>query len=369
MGAVSDLVRREPVLIASALLALASFALVPPSPAVMDHVDLEVVCILFCFMVSVAGMAGCGVFGRIAHRMVMATGGVGTLCTVLVLLPFLCSMFVTNDVALITFVPLTMTVLRLTGLDRLTVPVLVLQTVGANLGSMLTPFGNPQNLFIHSRYSVGGADFVMEMLPLVVAGGVVLFLATAMLGRGGIEPRMEGTGEVSDVRFMWASAGMFALCIATVLGAVPLWILLVAVLAVTLLMSPRTLLRVDYGLLLTFLFLFVFTGNVSEVGQVSSALGGLMSWDPVVTSVVASQFISNVPAAIMLSGFTEDWAGLLAGVNIGGFGTPIASMASLITLRFYMASDGHDTRGYMVWFTAANVVMLLVLLPVSYLVR
>ena len=364
---VASFVRGHIVLVVSVVLAVASMALVPPSAEYIDYIDVRMLCILFCFMAVVAGMRECHLFGAVAGRLLAGKRGLRTLCLILVLLPFFCSMFITNDVALITFVPFTILVLGMAGERGSILPVVVLQTVAANLGSMLLPFGNPQNLFIYSKYGVGTDDMVALLAPFVIVGGAALCLMCSGFATRKVHVEMSRDREVRSRGFLVLMFILFALCILTVLHLIP-WqaVLVVTVIAIGL-THRKVLAKVDYGLLLTFVCLFVFTGNIAHVDAVADALGGMMSWDPMLASLGISQVISNVPAATLLSGFTSDWQGLLVGVDIGGFGTPIASMASMISLGIYSRTEGADVRRYLLWFTAANVAMILILVPIHYL--
>ena len=357
-------VRGQVVLTISAVLALASMLLVPPSAGYLDYIDVRMLCILFCFMAVVAGMRECHLFGAVAAGILAGRRSLRLLCLILVLLPFFCSMFITNDVALITFVPFTILVLGMAGERGSILPVVVLQTVAANLGSMLLPFGNPQNLFIYSHYGLSTVEMAALLTPYVIVGGAVMCLMCAGFPRREVHVDISGDRDVRSRGFLALMFVLFALCILTVLHAVPWQAVLVVTVAVIGLTHRRVLAKVDYGLLLTFVCLFVFTGNIAHLDAVSSVLVGLMSWEPMFASLGISQVISNVPAATLLSGFTSDWQGLLVGVDVGGFGTPIASMASMISLGFYSRIEGADTKRYLAWFTAANVVMVLVLAAV-----
>lgn len=355
------LVRGQTVLVVSAVLAVASMLLVPPSADYADYIDVRMLCILFCFMAVVAGMRECHLFGAIAGRLLAGRHSLRLLCLILVLLPFFSSMFITNDVALITFVPFTILVLGMAGERSSILPVVVLQTVAANLGSMLLPFGNPQNLFIYSRFGVGTGEMVMLLAPYVVLGGIIL---CALCLRFDVHLVHVDISRDRDVRyrgFLTLVFVLFVLCILTVLRAIPWQAVLVITVAAIALTHRDVLRRVDYGLLLTFVCLFVFTGNMAHVDAVSAALEGLMGWEPMFASLGISQVISNVPAATLLSGFTEDWQGLLVGVDVGGFGTPIASMASMISLGIYSKTEDADTRRYLAMFTVVNVAMVVVL--------
>ena len=359
--------RGQAVLVVSAVLAVASMFLVPPSAGYVDYIDVRMLCILFCFMAVVAGMRECHLFGAVAGRLLAGRRSLRVLCLILVLLPFFSSMFITNDVALITFVPFTVLVLGMAGERGSILPVVVLQTVAANLGSMLLPFGNPQNLFIYSRFGIGTMDMVALLAPLVVIGGIVLCAMCVRLPTREVHVDMKRERDVRGRGLLALMFVLFALCILAVLRAVPWQAVLVVTVAAIGIARPTILARVDYGLLATFVCLFVFTGNIAHIDAVSDALVGLMSWDPMLASLGVSQVISNVPAATLLSGFTSDWQGLLAGVDIGGFGTPIASMASMISLGIYSRTEGAETRRYLMWFTVANIVMILLLVPVYYI--
>ncbi|MGN0099193.1 MAG: SLC13 family permease, partial [Candidatus Methanomethylophilaceae archaeon] len=363
-GNVTGFVREHSVLVISAVLALLSFAFTEDPIGSFGSIDVRTLCILFCFMATVAVMTGCGAFDRLGSALVSKSNGTRTLCLTLVLIPYVCSMFITNDVALITFVPLAIGVLEGVGRKDLMAPVIVLQTAAANLGSVITPFGNPQNLYLFSRYGLSFGDFIQVLLPMVVVGTVILIVMTVIISKGKEETVISEKGELSHRPILMMACILFVLCIATVMRMIPFRIALVIVLVCILATIPRALMKVDYGLLLTFVFLFMFTGNIASNPEIADLLGGLMEWDPITTSALASQFISNVPAAVLLSGFTEDWAGLLAGVDIGGFGTPIASMASLISLRLYMGTDGADMRRFMGFFAGTNIIVLATLLIV-----
>lgn len=360
--------RNQAVLVASGALALISMLISPPSEAYLEYIDVRVLCILFCFMAVVTGMSGCRAFETLAQRILSGRRGIGSLCLLLSVLPFACSMFVTNDVALIAFVPFAILVLDMAGRRDLVIPVVVLQTVSANLGSMVLPFGNPQNIYICSTYGLGLGDFIVTMVPLAAVSLAAITVLSLRGGRETVHVEFEDRCSLENRGFLAVLSVLFMLCIAAVLGWVPYWAVLVLTVVSIAAVKPRTLLGVDYGLLLTFVFLFVFTGNISHVDAVGSAIQGLMEQQPLLTSLGLSQVISNVPAAVMLSGFTDNWQALLLGVDVGGLGTPIASMASIISLRLYMGSGNADTRRYLVHFTAVNLLLLAILVPMSMLI-
>lgn len=358
--------RREPVLSISFVCALVSAFFVPPSAAYLDYIDLRVLCLLFCLMAVVAGLQECGLFLVLAQRLLVGERPVRLISLTLILLPFFCSMLVTNDVALITFLPFAILVLEMVGRRDLLIPIISLQTVAANLGSMATPVGNPQNLFLYAHFSLSMRDFLSLLLPLTLIS--LLGLAAAGLyfgGKGWISVSFPEQVRLTSPKHLALYLVLFGLCLLSVCRILPYGILTVIVIVALLLARRQLLGQVDYMLLLTFVCFFIFSGNLGQMPAVRSALGDLLARSPLLCSAAASQVISNVPAAVLLSGLTEDWKGLLAGVDVGGLGTPVASLASLISMKFYLRSREAKPLPYFLWFTAANVVGLLVLLPVA----
>ncbi len=360
--------RSQAVLVASAVLAAASMLLVPPSWDYVDYVDVRTLCILFCFMAVVAGLKKCNVFEILAQRILGGERSVRMLCLLLVLLPFFCAMFITNDVALITFVPFAILVLRMARRSDLIVPVVVLQTVAAILGSMSIPFGNAQNLYISSKYGVGMGEFLSVMLPISIVGIVIVLALCSRFGGEKVDIEFDKSYILKHRRLLAVFAVLFALCVAAVLRWVPYQAAFVLTVACLLAFMPRALLRVDYSLLLTLLFMFVFAGNMARIDVVREVFGNLMSWDPTVTAMALSQATGNMPASVLLSEFTSDWKGLLAGIGVGGFGTPMASMASIVSLRIYMREEREGPGRYLKHYTAVNALMLLVLTPLALLI-
>ena len=366
---VREFCRREVVLCIGAVLTLLSMAAVPPGPSYASYIDLRVLCLLFCLMAVVLGLQECGLFRLLAQFLLTGQRRMRLLRALLVLLPFFCSMAVTNDVALLTFVPFAILVLSMTGKERELPYVLTLQTLAANLGSMATPVGNPQNLYLYAKYQLTAADFFRVLLPLTIASLLGL-LAASLWGRSGGEqvrvdfPKRE---KLSSPGKLAVYAVLFALCLLSVFRILHYGILTAVVVAALLFTSPGLLKRVDYSLLLTFVCFFIFAGNIGQMEGLRQLLNRLLESGALGCSVLISQVISNVPAAVLLSGFTQDWAGLLMGVNIGGLGTPIASLASLISLKLYLRTDGARPARYLAIFTLANLVGLALLLALAVL--
>ena len=359
--------RREPVLVISALAAVLSMLAVPPSAAYIEYIDLRVLCLLFCLMAVVDGLKGCGLFAVLAQRLLTGRGSLRRVSMILVLLPFFTSMLVTNDVSLITFVPFAVLILNAIGRTDRLIPIVALQTVAANLGSMATPVGNPQNLFIYAKYSLGAGEFFGAVLPVAGLSLVLLVAAVAFGPKDGIEVNFGERAEITHKKRLALCVLLFIVCLLAVMRVVH-YGLVTGLVFLTLLVADRAALKqVDYCLLLTFVFFFVFAGNIGNIPAVNDALTGMLSGSTFFTSLLASQVISNVPAAVLLGSFTQDWRGLLLGTDVGGLGTLIASLASLISFKLYCAVPGARAGKYLAWFTIANLAALAVLVPLSLL--
>ena len=359
---IKKFIQKEKVLCIAALCALISMVFVPPCAAYAGYIDWRVLGLLWCLMAVVAGFRKSGVFDTVTYVLLIKNrGGTKMLSVLLVLLPFFVSMAVTNDVALIAFVPFTIELLTAAGCDGAIVPMLVLQTLAANLGSMATPVGNPQNLFLYGYYELTAAQFFDTLLGLTLLSLAALSLAALpVLPKKMPTPMLPAPEKLK--RSLWLYLALFVLCLLAVVRIVP-WYAALAVVLLALVCTDRALLpEPDYALLLTFVCFFVFSGNLGQMPAVSNALRALLQRNTLLTAVLTSQFISNVPAAVLLAPFTQDWQGLLLGVDIGGLGTPIASLASLITLKFYMALPDAKPLRYLAVFTAACAAGLALLL-------
>ena len=375
MSQTLELVRRDPVLAVATLLAVASCALVPPDAGYLEYVDVRTLGLLFCLMATMSGLSRAGVF-QAAGRALVARLHSGTGVVMgLVLLPFLASMLVTNDVSLIAFVPFALLVLRMLGIADASVFTVVMMTIAANQGSMLTPIGNPQNLYLYSTSGMGVPEFVGLMLPYALLSAVLLVACVLAYGahrnglpiQGSSERALPSPAERVRKRSVAPWAALFALSLLAVAHVLPVPALLAIVVAVALIADRGALREVDYALLLTFVAFFVFVGNVGRLDAVHSALTSLVSGNELLVSVAASQVVSNVPAALLLSGFTSAWPALIVGTNIGGLGTLIASMASLISYKQVVAEGVGTAGGYLLRFTVANVAFLVALMALALL--
>ena len=359
----------EVVLCVAILLAAISSFFVHPDREYIGYIDFRTLAILFCLMAVMAGLQKMGMFRYIAEKLLEKVTHIRGLIFILISLCFFSSMLITNDVALITFVPFTFIVLKMVldeQSEKLIVPVVVMQTIAANLGSMLTPIGNPQNLYLYEKTSLNFGSFMAFMLPYTVVSFVLLTgwsLLFPYKGRKRCELQLKESTSISCYKKEFiVYASLFVLCVLTVAHVLPYGITLLIVLFVVFLMDKTVLWKVDYALLFTFVGFFIFIGNMGRVPTFHALIQTIIDGNEVLTSVVASQFMSNVPAALLLSGFTKQYKLLIIGTNLGGLGTIIASMASLISFKYIGKEYKHLRGKYMLYFTVANILFLLVLL-------
>lgn len=359
-------IKKETVLSAAIFLALISACFVRPSLAYMEYIDWRVLGILLSLMIVMAGFQKNGLFDEIGMRLLSRTKNTAQLTGVLVFLCFFSSMFITNDVALITFVPFAVLTLRKCRQERLMVLVIVLQTIAANLGSMFTPIGNPQNLYLYQLSGMELGEFLLFMLPYTAVSGLLLLITIFVLSARKQKLLLENCSFSAERVFFDKKKNvlyfvLFLICLLVVARLLPYYLALAAVLAAVFFADREVLKNVDYCLLFTFIAFFIFTGNLGNLPAFKEVLEELVEGRELLMGILASQCISNVPAALLLSGFTENSKGLLLGVNIGGLGTLIASMASLISYKIY-AHNYNKTKGiYLMWFTFANLIFLAVL--------
>lgn len=354
-------------MIAFALAAVTVF-IIPPDRQYSEYVNRTVLIQLFCLMTAVCGFRSIGVFEKATSFLLKRAGNVRRLGVLFTLVCFFASMLVTNDVALITFVPLTLMAYRKIADEKSLIYTVVLETAAANLGSMVTPFGNPQNLYIYDRYGLTLGDYFGTMMPSAVISLVLLAALCCILPKKDCvseSARTDGIPKAKAVAYL----GLFAVCLLTVFRVIPDWACLLTAAAVALILDRTILLKVDYGLLATFVCFFVFVGNISRIGAVSDLVSEILGGRELIVSVLLSQVISNVPASVMLSGFTENGKALLLGVNLGGLGTIIASLASLISFQLYRTRDGAKAGRYMLVFSLVNFGMLAVLLTVNMILH
>lgn len=358
--------RKETVLSVAAVLAICSAFFVTPDRQYIDYIDFPVLALLFCLMVVMGGFQKIGFFARLADGLLAEIKDTKQLTAVLVFLCFLTSMFITNDVALITFVPFTLLMLPMIHQEKQAIRIVVLQTIAANLGSMLTPIGNPQNLYLYTLTNMSIGEFIITMLPYVVVSFIILFCIIFFGKKESITKYSLENQKVVENNKVNIYVILFILCILTVVKFLPYYYLIGIVIVVMFIVDRKVLLHVDYSLLLTFVSFFIFIGNLGRMESVRNTLEQLVQGKELLTSIVASQVISNVPAAILLSEFTSDYKNLMIGVNLGGLGTLVASLASLISYKYFAHEYNNKKGGYILVFTAYNLIFLGILIGFSY---
>lgn len=364
MNKLINFVKKETVLSAALFLALASMFFMPPDKEYMNYIDCRTLCILFSLMCVMEGLKSIGIFRLTAVGLLKKAGGVRSLTVILVSLCFFSSMLITNDVALITFVPFTVIIFKMLGNEaekKLLIPVVVMQTIAANLGSMLTPLGNPQNLYLYGISGMSFGAFTVLLLPFALLSFIMLMiwiiLKTARFDFGGYMGLSDDTAPIKKGYFALYIV-LFAVCLMTVLKVMHYGISAAAVFILIFIFDRNLLKKVDYSLLLTFAGFFVFIGNMSRIDCINSFLSRIIENNEFAVSVTASQVISNVPAALLLSGFSSNYEMLIIGTNIGGLGTLIASMASLISFKCVSKERPALKKRYFGVFTAANIIFL-----------
>lgn len=389
--------KKETVLCAAMLLAVVSMFLVPPDSQYPEYLDYRTLALLFSLMTIMEGFKQTGLFGEIAQALLKRVHTFRQLYLVLVMLCFFCSMWITNDVSLLTFVPFTILVLELAGLQKEMIPVIVMQTIAANLGSMMTPVGNPQNLYLYSVSGMDMGQFLLIMAPLSILSflmilGACMLHKNFMLDNGCLKTgiafsdmtagRQKKAGNIrKDTRKQQnlLLGVLFLISLLSVFRILSWPVLLLIVLTGCLGLSgvlhgsflPK---KVDYSLLLIFLAFFIFIGNMKRIDLVRGFLDQMLTGKELLVSFGCSQVISNVPTAILLSGFTDQYAALLRGVNIGGLGTLIASLASLISYKFFAENQEYSPecgtkQHYLIQFTLWNVGMAAVLLLAAIVLK
>lgn len=373
--------KKDFVLVVAVTLALVSLLVVRPTmKLVIDSIDFKVLALLFCLMLVIQAFRTTNLLDYSAVRLLGICKTTRLLSFILVFLVFFLAMVITNDVALLTFVPLTIVVCQKRNIPAGTL--VVLETIAANLGSSLTPMGNPQNLFLYSFYNFSTKEFFSATLIIGAISGVLLTVVLLLVRADKKSPSAEAKSTVSamdatqlpvikkDFRF-WFYVVAFVLSLLTVFRLVDYRITLVVVICIAAICNFRLLFMVDYGLLGTFLGFFIFVGCISSVPAVAELISKSMV-SPLatyITGIATSQVISNVPASLLLSGFANYGKELLLAVNVGGLGTLIASLASVISFNIYRNSDAHCCKeSFMTRFTGYNLLFLAVLAPVVWVV-
>ena len=352
------------VVLIAALAAVVTSFIIPPDRAYLDYFDFKTLTCLFCVLAVVCALRNIRFFYTMAKAIVRKFKNTKLAILALVYITFIGSMLIANDMALLTFLPLGYFVLHTTGKEKYMAFTYIMQNIAANLGGMLTPFGNPQNLYLYTKFNIPDGEFITIMFPpFIVAISLITLLCLVFVKAEPLEIK-EKAAQLPIPRVIIYLV-LFALSILIVFRTIPFIIGLIVIPIALIFLDREALKSVDYGLLLTFVFFFIFSGNMARIDAVRAFFSWLLEINTLLFSALSCQVISNVPSAILLSQFTENYRELLLGVNIGGVGTLIASLASLITFKAYTKDQPGHTARYILKFTAFNVLFFVVLVAFS----
>lgn len=353
-------VRKNTVLSIAIVAAVVTSFIVPPDKTYLGYVDLKTMCCLFGTLAVVCALKNIRFFAILASRIILIAGNSRTAAVTLVFITFFGSMLIANDMALITFLPLGYYVFSTSGDRKEVATVFILQNIAANLGGMLTPFGNPQNLYMYAKYAIPTGQFMRIMLSPFIVALIMIIGCCFLIPKHSMKIIDTGDTELPVKRTIIYLV-LFCITILMVFRIIPYWLAIAVVLITLLILDRKAIKMVDYGLLFTFVSFFIFAGNMGRIEAVQRFFSHLLNWNPLITSVFSCQVISNVPSAILLSQFTENYTPLLLGVNIGGAGTLIASLASLITFGEYNRHYPGSAKEYILRFSAYNFSFVIVL--------
>ena len=342
--------------------------IVPVDRKYLGYIDFKTISCLYSVLAVVCALKNIRFFYTLAQKIVELFKNIRFCVLALVYITFIGSMLIANDMALLTFLPLGYFVLSSTGKQKYMAFTFIMQNIAANLGGMLTPFGNPQNLYLYTKFNIPNGEFMSIMAPpFIVSILLITFCCIVFVKPEPLEVKGETVKLPIGKTVLYLA--LFVLSIAIVFRTIPYYIGVVVITAVLLFADKAALKKVDYPLLLTFVFFFIFAGNMARINTVQNVFSHFLEKDTMLFSVASCQVISNVPSAILLSQFTGNYADLLVGVNIGGAGTLIASLASLITFREYTKHNPDGTFGYIKKFTAFNFGILLILIAFMFILR
>lgn len=353
-------VKKNFVFFVAAMAAVVSCFFVPPDKEYLNYFDWKTLSCLFITLAVICALRNIKFFTIVARKFVIMTGNLRTLFVLLIVITFIGSMIIANDMALITFLPLGYFALSVAKQEKYMAYLFVLQNISANLGGMLTPFGNPQNLYLYSYFKIPTGEFCLIMLPAFLLAVTLLLVACIP-----VKPLKftlnEKFPEKLNIPKTILYCVLFLISILIVFRVVPFVVGLILIPVVLFFVDRDSLKMVDYGLLGTFFFFFIFAGNLARVDAVNNLMSSLLEKDTLIVSILSCQIISNVPSAILLSKFTSDYPALLLGVNIGGTGTLIASLASLITFNEFRILYPKQVKKYILIFTGLNVGFVVIL--------
>lgn len=359
------LIKKEALLIIASLLAIiTSFFSLPK----IEYINFEVLILLFNLMIVVAAFKKLKIFDALAISVLSKCTSYRSISYTLIFLTFFAAMLITNDVALITFVPLTLIIANKARINSLNI--IIFQTLAANLGSSLTPMGNPQNLFIYSFFNITPIEFFKITLPLVIVSLLFLVALIMKMNNTKLPFQLEKVNIENKINVLLYSI-VFTIIILSVFHLIDYRLTLIITVLMLFILDRELFVNVDYSLLLTFIAFFIFIGNISSMEAIKNLMSKLLSSEvsTYISSILTSQIISNVPSTMLISPFTRFYHELLLGVNIGGLGTIIASLASVISYKLFLQENPNAGAEYLGKFTFYNIIGLALLIPIIYILK
>lgn len=355
---------KDKVFVIAGIIMMITMFIIPPSTLYLSYMNYKVLIIMFTIMLAVAGLYETHLFDFIATRLVIKFKTIKWVSLILVLSTFFLAMFLTNDAVLLTLIPFTLFIMRHAKQEKFALITIILQTIAANLGSALTPMGDPQNIYLFAYYEIPFKTFLSITAP-ITALGFILITSTALIKI----PNIPVTLNLQAPEVNWKRVGLYALLLLNalfvVLRLVPEWYTIYVTLILGLAYGRHLFKRVDYGLLLTFVAFFIITGNLGQMDSIFNLFDKVLSSPHQVflTALGTSQIISNVPAAVLLSTFTKPmyYPALLTGVNVGALGSIIGSLASLITFKYVIREFPELMKKYLLNYTIISIIFIIII--------
>lgn len=357
---IKEFIKSEFVLIIATILALVSVIFVPPDKEYLGYFDVKTLSVLFLMMLIIAALKNMRVFVFLAETIIKKLKNTRRIVFALTFITFTASMILANDMALLTFLPLTLTVFRTAKKEKYIPITIVLQNIAANLGGMILPFGNPQSLYLYNFFNISPTEFVKIMLMPFLVSTAMILIFLVFTHKEEVSLEHESFNNIKKPNLIIYSI-CFLLAVVSVFGFLHYGIVLILTVIIIFILDKKAFLKVDYSLLLTFTMFFIFASNMARINLVQTFISGLLEKNTLLTGVLSCQCFSNVPSAIFLSKFTTDYANLLRAVNIGGTGTLIASLASLISFKIFTKKYPEQKLKYLIEFSVLNFAFLIVL--------
>ena len=367
MNKIKKLIKDNPITFIIVILALITCIFVPPDKEYISYFDIKTLSSLYCILVVVECLKDSYFFQYLSKKIIYIFKNTRSVVLALVLSTFMCDLFLANDMSLITLLPLTCIVLTSTNKQKYLAFTLILQNIAANMSGMITPHGNPQNLFLYSYFNIPTLEFIKILLPqFFIVLIMLILLPIIFVKKEPLELLYKENHEINKKR-VTIYLGMFIFSLLTIFRVVPNYIGVIVITLMAIIFDKKALKTMDWDLLLTFSCFFIFSGNISRITFISNFLINMLSKSVLATGLISCQFISNVPTAVLLANFTNDYKALITSVNIGSLGTLISSLASLITLKMYLKAEPKGLSNYMLMFTVINLAFLIVLLSYTVL--